>query len=432
MPAKVANTAVRIVTAAITVALGAGPAEAARAASRDVPVPCGAGALAAGITGAGAGAILSLAPHCTYKLAAALPAISQDLTIRGNRATIERSYRAGIPAFSILTVSAGADLAIGNLNFRNGGSAGSSQPADTPAGGAIDNNGNLTVRGGNFTGNSASDGGAIQNGEGSLTVRDAVFAGNSAVNGGAVENNGTMLLSRSTITGNTASNLGGGVASAGDATVANSSLTGNTASQGGGMWTTVTADVTGGGFRGNKAAAGGGIFNDNSITLAGSQIVGNKATFSGGGVYNDLFGDATVTGTSFRQNHALTGGGIENEDVATLSRSQLYGNTAGQFGGGIYNDWVLTVADSQIVRNMAATGGGGFYIGADFGPPGTLALSGSVVFANRPDNCEGCELSRGLLRPAPRVRRLTGRRWPGGRRMTGVVPAAPSRAAAQR
>jgi hypothetical protein len=428
MPAKVAKSTMSIVTAAMAVALGAGPAQAASAASRDVTVPCVAGALAAGLTGATAGATLSLAPRCTYKLAAALPAIGQDLTIRGNRATIERSYAAGIPGFSIMTISAGADVAIGNLNFRNGGSAGSGPPpADTSAGGAIDNNGNLTVNGGNFTGNSASDGGAIQNGNGSLRVRNAVFAGNSAVNGGAVENNGTMVLSQSVVTGNTASSLGGGVATAGGATVADCSIAGNTASEGGGMWTTFTAAVTGGEFRGNKAAAGGGIFNDSSMTLAGSQVVGNTAAASGGGVYNDLFGDATVTGTSFRKNHAQTGGGIENEDLATLSRSQLYGNTAGQFGGGIYNDWVLTVAGSQIARNIAATGGGGIYLGDFFGPPGTLAISGSAVFANRPDNCEGCEPDRGLLRLRPRARPAAGRHWPGGRRMTGFAAAAPGR-----
>jgi hypothetical protein len=422
------NRKVAAIAGCMTVALGVGPAQAAPAATGAVRVPCAASALAAGIADARAGETLSLAPHCTYVLTAGLPAISQELTILGNRATIERSYRPGIRDFSILTVSPGADLAIGNLNFRHGGSAGSGPPpADTSAGGAIDNNGNLTVNGGDFTGNSASDGGAIQNGSGSLSVRNAVFDGNRAVNGGAVENNGTMVLSHSTVTGNTASSLGGGVATAGGATVADCSIAGNTAFEGGGMWTTVTAAVTGGEFRGNKAAAGGGIFNDNLMTLAGSRVVGNTAAFSGGGVYNDLFGDVTVTSSSFRQNHAQTGGGIENEDFATLSRSQLYGNTAGQFGGGIYNDWVLTVAGSQIVRNIAATGGGGIYLGDSFGPPGTLALSGSAVFANRPDNCEGCELDRGLLRLRPRVRPAADRHWPGGRRMTGFVATAPGR-----
>lgn len=427
MHASTAMATVTAITAAMTVALGAGPAKAAPAATDAVAVPCGTGALAAGIDGARDGATLSLAPRCTYELTAALPAISQDLTIRGNSSTIERSYRPGTPAFSILTVNPGADLVISDLNFRNGGSAGSGPPpADTSAGGAIDNNGNLTVTGGNFTGSSASDGGAILNGAGRLKVRDAVFAANSAVNGGAIENNGTMVLSRSAVAGNTASSLGGGVATAGDATVADGSFTGNTASAGGGMWTTVAATVTGTVFRVNKAGAGGGIFNDSSMTLAASHLVSNTAAGSGGGLYNDLFGAATVTGTSFGGNHALFGGGIDNEDVATLSGSHLYGNFARHVGGGIYTDWVLAVADSQIVRNSAATDGGGIYNDDFFGPPGTVKLSDTELLDNRPDNCAQCELGRGLLRLRPRVRQMTGRRWPGGRPMTGFAAAAAS------
>jgi predicted outer membrane repeat protein len=424
MRSKVVTNVMIAVAACATVSIGTGSA---RAATDVVAVPCGPAALAAGITGANSGETLFLAPFCTYEMTAALPAISQDLTIAGNGATIERSFAPGLPDFSILTVSPGADLAIGDLNFRNGGSGESGAPADGSAGGAIDNSGNLTVTGGNFTGSSAADGGAILNGFGNLSVRDAVFARDTAVNGGAIENNGTMVLADSTFTGNTASSLGGAVATAGDATVTGSAFAGNTASGGGGIWSTFNAAVIGGDFRRDKANAGGGVFNDDSMTITDSHLISNTAD-NGGGLYNDESGDATVTGTAFNGNRAVIGGGMDNEDVMALSGSHLYGNSARQDGGGIYTDWVLTAANSQIDRNTAATGGGGIYNSSFFGPPGSVVLSSTMILRNRPDNCEGCQpdstpRSQGPRR-VPRVRPAI-RHWPGGRPMPGSPPSAP-------
>jgi predicted outer membrane repeat protein len=423
MHSKLITIAVSAVAAYAAVALGLGSAQ-ARAAVYAAFVPCLPAALAAGITGAGIGETLSLTPHCTYQLTAALPAVNQDLTIQGNGATIERSFSAGTPDFSILTVNQG-DLAVGDLNFRNGGSGGNfASLADGSAGGAIDNNGNLTVSGGNFSSNGAEDGGAILNEFGNLSIRDAVFTGNTAFNGGAIENNGTMVVTDSTFAGNSASRLGGAVATAGDATVTDCTFPADTAADGGGIWSTFTTAVTGSDFRGDKAGfSGGGVFNDDSLTLTGGQVVGNTAA-SGGGVYNDFFADGTVTGTAFSRNQAaITGGGMDNEDVMAVSGIQMYSNSAGQDGGGIYTDDYLTAADSQILHNTAATGGGGIYNGFSFGFPGSIALSGTAVLDNQPDNCEGCQIDNGVrspgLGPVRRVRREAVRYWPGGRRMRG-------------
>jgi predicted outer membrane repeat protein len=436
MHAKPLTIVLSVVTAWATVALGAGFGQEARAATDAAYLPCGPAALVAGIAGAGSGATLSLAPHCTYELTAALPAVNQDLTIRGNGATIERSFSPGVPDFSILTVNQG-NLVISDLSFRNGGSGEIGAPlAFGSAGGAIDNYGNLTVTGGDFTSSSTADGGAILNEFGNLSVRDAVFAGNAAVNGGAIENNGTMVVTNSTFTANTATSLGGAVATAGDATVSGGTFSGNTAESGGGMWSTITAAVTGSDFRGDKAGLGGGVFNDGFMTFTGGQLVSDTASYAGGGIYNDEFGEATVTGTAFLRNTALFGGGMDNEDIAALSGSPMYGNSAGQVGGGIYTDWVLTVADSQILRNVAAAGGGGIYNSSSFGPPGYVALSDSAVLDNRPDNCEGCQpdgAPRGLgARRARRVGRATIRRWPGGRPMPSFPAATPGRPGAPR
>jgi hypothetical protein len=78
--------------AGMLMAAGAGGGPAAQAAAT---VPCSGAALAAAVGAAGAGATLSLARGCVYVLTAALPVVSQDLTITGNRATLERSYAPG-------------------------------------------------------------------------------------------------------------------------------------------------------------------------------------------------------------------------------------------------------------------------------------------------------------------------------------------------
>ena len=165
MQAKFARTAVRTVAVGAVAAVGLGSAPAAQAALPPVvQVPCSATALATDISGAVSGETLTLAASCRYVLTAALPDISENLTIDGDEATIERSYALGTPNFSLLTVYLDpsavnpVDVAVSHLNFRNGNSG---------TGGAIDaeyggNSGTVTVTGGTFTGNTAGgDGGAI-------------------------------------------------------------------------------------------------------------------------------------------------------------------------------------------------------------------------------------------------------------------------------
>jgi hypothetical protein len=107
-------------------------------------------------------------------------------------------------------------------------------------GGAIANNagGTLTVTASIFADNSASHGGAIDNGDsgaGALSVVSSTFTGNSGSDGGAIDNgdngSGTVSVTTSTFTGNTASD-GGAVDNAdeqgsGTLSVTSSTLSGN-------------------------------------------------------------------------------------------------------------------------------------------------------------------------------------------------------------
>src|ERR1700683_1942517 len=180
------------------VGLYAVPAEAA-----STHVPCSATALASAVGSAASGETLSLAPYCTYRLTAALPTVSQNLTILGNGATLQRSDASAPPAFTILSVDAGT-LAVTALNFTNGAGAI-----------AATENASITVHGGMFTGNHAANGGAINSttGQGSLTVTGATFTGNTATQaGGAIytsEAAAMTTVTRSTFIKNTAGSNGG-------------------------------------------------------------------------------------------------------------------------------------------------------------------------------------------------------------------------------
>ena len=371
---------------------GWGRAEVAVAQPGVALVPCDPAALAADIAGAAAGETVILAPLCTYVLAVPLPAINQGLSIEGNGATLERSSAAGTEPFSILTVNSGK-VTVSGLSLRNGGSGSGGTQGDV-FGGAIHNvGGDVMVVGDAFIGNGARFGGAVENDyQENLTIIGAAFIRNGAAYGGAIDSEGMLKISGGFFRQNSASEWGGAVLTDYAGRLTGCMFIRNTALVGGGVFSSVTSTVTKSSFRYNQAYNGGAIFNDQDMTLADTQITKNTATFGGGGLYDDIFGSTTLARTTFRRDRADYGGGaIFNEDGVTLTDSELSDNIAGQYGGGIYTDWVLVVTKSGIVGNTAATGGGGIYNGDDFGPPGTVTLTGALLLGNQPDNCEGCQ-----------------------------------------
>jgi predicted outer membrane repeat protein len=404
------------------VGLYAVPAEAAT-----THVPCSAAVLASAVGSAASGETLSLAPYCTYRLTAALPTVSQNLTILGNGATLQRSYAPATPAFTILSVEAptwppnpGATLAVTDLNFTNGASAI-----------AATGNGNITVQGGTFTGNHAANGGAINSttGQGSLTVTGATFTGNTATQaGGAIytsEAAATTTVTGSTFIKNTAGSIGGAIYNFFDMNVADSTFVANQAEDGGAIFNNAIsgdnlADVS---IHGNTATQdGGGVDTfDCILNVTDSQIYGNQADSEGGGLYQDqLQGDVglALTGTSVHGNTAQDGAGIYADDtVIDLKNSTVSGNAATADGGAIYNDGsqigygnvnlnsstisanraggngggiyntagTVDASSTPVEFNMAGTGGGGVFDGPG---PDTVALTTSPVRFNMPDNCE--------------------------------------------
>ena len=396
------------VAAALLTAAG-GSTQTALAAPRGVVnVPCSAAALTAAISGASSGETLSLAAFCTYGLTAALPPIVRNLTIAGNRATVEGTA-AGRPDFAIFTVGGRGGTQIGTLKVRGLNVSNGAPGIDLLNGTAAVNGGifsgnstaiesnfftTLNVTGATFTDNTGTWGGAIF-GSGRVDVADSTFTRNSAKLGGAVYLQfGHQEITRSQFTGNTATSAGGGLYDDSDITMTDSRFTSNRAPVGGAVTvfdlSSASLAVTGTAFIANSAQTGGAIYNFDGLTVAGSVFTANHAS-QGGAIDQDWY--AILTGDLFTRNTATSNGGAMYAGyTTTVSHSTFTRNTAGSLGGGIYNGpgsldfgGPLIVRTSSITGNSAGTGGGGIFNHATLGA--SAGIAGTTVAGNLPDNC---------------------------------------------
>ncbi len=191
----------------------------------------------------------------------------------------------------------------------------------------------LTITGGNASGTSGSNGGAIDNANCNLTVSNSVMTGNTAAtSGGAIYNGagGILAVTGSTISGNSASTDGGGIDNHGTAViVTDSTISGNTTTgSGGGIGSYGgTVAVTNSTVAGNSAGSGGGIYGangtgaNNSVALTSSTISGNAATTSGGGVDN---ASGTVTADNSIVAGNTTGGTANSGDCQNCGTQVQY------------------------------------------------------------------------------------------------------------
>ncbi len=243
----------------------------------------------------------------------------------------------------------------------------------TSIGGAIDNEstGTMTLAGCTFNGNEASVyatlglntfGGAIYN-EGAVTLADTTFAGNSAASGGGgIYNKGTMTGTGATFTYNSG-NSGGAIENVGALELTTSALDTNSGNVGAGIYVGAasTLTLTGCTLNGNGnyydglttySSFGGGIDNDGVVTIIDSSLSDNFATtnnsFSaggdGGGIYN--------TGTLTVDNSTLSGNSASSEGTGGYTTGILGG------GGGVYNTGTATLTDSTVEGSTAVLGGG--------------------------------------------------------------------------
>jgi len=279
----------------------------------------------------------------TVVLQSPLPDLNNSITIQGPGAsslTVERAAGASF-ASAIITVDADQAARLSKLTIANGDDGG------------IANNGTLTVNRCTIFGNFGSNGGGISN-FGTLTVRNSLLAANSVSHdGGGIWNTGILEVSNSILSGNVANEDAGGAIFnfAGRLTVRASTISDNSAAVGGGVYNQVFGSATiqqSSTLSGNSAEDGGGIVNAGTLTVRDSTLCGNSVSDRGGG--------------------------IENFGTTTLRNSTLLGNTAGSAGGGVENaaSGTLAVNDSTVLNNVAP-------LGADLDNLGALTLKDSTV-----------------------------------------------------
>jgi len=251
-----------------------------------------------------------------------LPAITSNIIINGSSSTIERG---GAPNFRLLRVTSGGTLTLNNLTLQGG------DPGVGNRGGALYNEGGVTLNSVTVQSNSGEVAGAVDNRVGaSLAVNFSTLSGNAATagGGGAIFNLATLTVDHSTIAGNTATGTGGGVfSSTGSSfTLTNSTMWGNTA-----------------GFGTNSGAFS---LSGATVNVVNSTISGNN----GGGITIQAGTTLDMSFTTITNN--FNGSALVNigGGTVTLKNSILGANPGGNCSGSITN------AGGNVSDDAACTG----------------------------------------------------------------------------
>ncbi len=370
-----------------------------------------------------------------------LPAITSDITIKGNEAAIRRDPGLGCSVegmiqdgeFRIFYVSDDGNLGLENIQAVSHGCADGSDIERN--GGAIYNEGGaVSLANVSLLNNNAHNGGDIYTDGGEVFVRSTTFSGSEAINnGGGIYSTGHVVveIDESTFAGVTASRGAGIYGTDGMWTITGSTFENNLVSSpfrdGGGINSTGgTWNVSHSTFSGNEAGSsnghGGGILADGSWTITESTFSNNTAGSDGGGIRKSGSSAMEIIETDFTENAAgRHGGGFSTQDngEVTISNGKFTHNTAalnggaidGQnrqvrmeivnsiftdnsadgHGGGIASRGEIIVSRSTITNNRTQEGGGG---GIDNASNGNLTVINSTFWSNNA-NSEGGAILNG-------------------------------------
>lgn len=259
-------------------------------------------------------------------------------------------------------------------------------------GGAIYNNGNLTIKNGSsFVGNHVTGGGGAILNKGAINIDNAVFDSNTSVNeGGAIDNSGTLTVSNSTFTNNKSSaSFGGAIVLGEDVKITNCLFDKNSSYDFGGAIVANDAVITYSVFKNNvtENSSGGAVVNlYGNVDLNNSNYFENNIAGQNGGALYGTTGSVTnISGkTSFINNTAKTGYG-----GAILAQGTFNINA---------ND-----ASAPIVfsGNKDSTGSNAFHLDIAAGSKpeevGTMNLNisngGQIVLADNISGLEGTKLN---------------------------------------
>ena len=289
------------------------------------------------------GGACASANTCTITLSDSLPDITTEVTIDGSQNNAHITID-GAGQYRPFYFASGSTGELMNLAITNG----LGPSLGVLYGGALRNDGTLTIKNCYLYSNMSPYGGAISN-IGTLIVTDSTFDGNTAtLDGAGIRNIGTATITNSTFADNAAGANGGGFQSSGTATITNSTFSGNVAPFGGGnaiatssgtttVKNTILADgasncsgtITDGGYnidRGVSCSFGAtslsitdpklgtfanGVFplNTNSPAIDGVSVGGGNGcptTDQRGQARNDLYCDIGAYELVYTDSHSVT------------------------------------------------------------------------------------------------------------------------------
>ena len=215
-------------------------------------------------------------------------------------------------------------------------------------------------------------------------------AGQAGANGGAILNQGTLTLEDSAVTGSQGG--AGGVGGSGpSSTTASSGGVGGAGGSGGGIYNTGTLTLIGATIADNDAGSGGAGGQGGQGTNGG--VGGNGGAAGDGGGVANAGGSLTVIDSTLRSNGAGNGGAGGNGGSGTSGTGGGGGAGAGGAGGGglATDGGALSVTNSTFASDTAGSGGAGGNGGAGSptGGPGGAgggAGSGGAVSASSPSS----------------------------------------------
>lgn len=328
---------------------------------------------------------ITFAGDTSVSLNASLPTIAEDLTIDAGTHTVGLN---GNSTYRILHIAAGV-VNLKHLSFQFG-------VTDT----ALDH---------------GKSGGAIHN-EGTLSVSDSLFVHNGADDyAGAIFTNGTLNIENSTFINNTGGCCAGAVYAVAPLTVNNSSFKSSSADYGGAISSSTVITVSNSTFAGNVAnVEGGGILADDTLNLSNSTFGANSAG-EGGAVWGKTL---SILNSTFSGNSAGAGAAVRvNSGGALTLRNSILANSTGP---DCTNNGTVASEKNNLIESTGANACGrvngvhGDIVGVDpkLGTPGSHGgatqtfplLVGSPAFDTGDDaTCSAAPVSgkdqRGTIRP---------------------------------
>jgi len=135
----------------------------------------------------------------------------------------------------------------------------------------------------------------------------------------------------------------------------------------------------------DTAGYGGALYldSDEPVTLSNDTLSGNAATYYyGGAIYDENSDQVTMTGDTFTDNSADYGGGLFFDGDTEVLTNDTFDSNSGYYGAAIYFDTTDASLSNDTIANNQGVEGGGIY-----DPGDATSIVNTIVADNQGGNC---------------------------------------------